>query len=66
MVLTESKVKIVCDIKGCNNISKYFIRLDKSANIADSLKLCPTCSATLLKLLQKKFEKKENTSGKNI
>lgn len=66
MVLNESKVNIVCDVKGCNDIARYFIRKDRSASMADSLKLCPTCAVTLLKILDKKLNKKENSIGKNI
>ena len=66
MVLSESKVKVVCDVKGCNNVAKYFIRKDKTSSMGDSLKLCPTCAVTLLKILEKKLIKKENSIGKDI
>lgn len=41
MKLSNDNKKIVCDIKGCNNIAKYKLVLDVGSN--DCLRLCEDC-----------------------
>ena len=61
MYLTQSKNDIVCDIYGCNNIARYFIRKKESCSELDSVKLCPECAKKLLKVLSNALKRgKEN------
>lgn len=62
MQLHKENVKIVCDVTGCGKIAKYFIKKDNNTSISDSLKLCPSCSKSLVKILNSAMKEKENQS----
>ena len=60
MELLKENVKIVCDVTGCGKIAEYFIKKDQTTSLSDSLKLCPDCAKSLVKILNKAFKVKEN------
>ena len=59
MQLIKYKANVVCDVLGCKNIARYFIKKDNQMPISDSLKLCPLCANMVIKLLNKAVEKGE-------
>lgn len=60
MILIKSKESVVCDMKGCGNIAKYFIKKNQTENDFDSLKLCGDCTKKIFKTLSGEFKGKEN------
>ncbi len=63
MELEKVKANVVCDIAGCTNVAKIFIKKDKNTLVYDSLKLCPKCAGGLFKLLAKASTYKEKKDG---
>lgn len=59
MELEKLNANVVCDIVGCNNVAKVFIKKDKTTLSYDSLKLCPHCAGGILKVLGKVILSKE-------
>ncbi len=59
MQLIKYKANVVCDVIGCNNVARYFVKKDDDMPIYDSLKLCPICASMVLKLLSKANAKGE-------
>ena len=59
MELENVKANVVCDIAGCGNVAKIFIKKDKNTLPYDSLKLCPCCASGVIKVLQKIIVNKE-------
>ena len=62
MIITRVNVPIVCDMGGCKNTAKYFIKKEEDSGNFDSLKLCDNCAEELLQLLKEKTQKKGNKS----
>ena len=65
MISEKSKVKIVCDMAGCNNEASYFIKKDSSESNYDSLKLCSDCAKELSKILNKTIKKEKSGEQKD-
>ena len=63
MELEKVKANVVCDIAGCNNVAKVFIKKDKATLSYDSLKLCPYCAGGIIKVLQKVMLNKEKNDA---
>lgn len=63
MKLENLKANVVCDIAGCTNVAKIFIKKDATTLPYDSLKLCPHCAGGLFKLLSTIASKKENKNA---
>lgn len=59
MIIEKTEKHIVCDMGGCKDEAKYFVKIDESSNSYYSLKLCENCAKELFKLLKKEFTKKE-------
>ncbi len=59
MQLIKYKANVVCDVVGCNNIARYFIKKSDEMPVYDSLKLCPVCANMIIKLLNKAVLKGE-------
>ncbi len=65
MIITEVNVPIVCDIGGCKNTAKYFIKKQVDSTNFYSLKLCENCARELSRLLNDKIsEKGKKSEGK--
>ena len=62
MTITETNVPIVCDMGGCKNTAKYFIKKQVDSNNFYSLKLCENCAKEMLELLNDKVSKKGKES----
>ena len=65
MKIIECKEKIVCDVKGCNNVSKYYLNKKQNNNLSDSIKLCEDCAKKLLIALSTLIKIKESKNDKN-
>ena len=65
MELENVQANVVCDIAGCNNVAKVFIKKDKATLSYDSLKLCPCCAGGIIKVLQKVMVIKEKKDADN-
>lgn len=65
MEIEKLKANVVCDIAGCTNVAKVFIKKDQATLPYDSLKLCPHCAGGLFKLLSKIVNSKEKKNGVN-
>ena len=62
MEIYESKSHIVCDMGGCRNETKYFIKNNINDSNYYSIKLCEECAKKLSKLLAKTLKNKEKGS----
>lgn len=60
MIITKCNGKIICDIKGCSNLSCYFVKKSEFSSDSDALKLCKTCAKSLSKGLNLALKDKEN------
>ena len=65
MELENLKANVVCDIAGCNNVAKIFVKKDKNTLSYDSLKLCPCCASGIMKALYKVAKNKEKKDADN-
>ena len=59
MIIVKTENSIVCDMGGCKNKAKYFIKIEEDSIAFDNLKLCENCAKELFKALKKEFAKKE-------
>ena len=59
MIIVKTENSIVCDMGGCKNKAKYFVKIEEDSIAFDSLKLCEDCAKNLYNLLKKEFGKKE-------
>ncbi len=64
MIINVSSKHIVCDMGGCKNKAKYFVKNKEGQTEYYSLKLCPECAKKLSAELTKTL-KKENGVEKN-
>lgn len=62
MIITEVNVPIVCDMGGCKNTAKYFIKKQVDSTDFYSLKLCENCAKEILQLLNSKINEKGKKS----
>ncbi len=62
MIITEVNVPIVCDMGGCKNTAKYFIKKQLDSTDFYSLKLCENCAKEILQLLNSKINEKGKKS----
>lgn len=62
MIITDVNVPIVCDMGGCKNIAKYFIKKQVDSTNFYSLKLCENCAREIRELLNDKISDKGNKS----
>ena len=60
MEIVECKNHIVCDMGGCRNQAKYFIKNGDSVSDYYAIKLCEDCAKKLYKLLSKTLKNKES------
>lgn len=65
MIIVETKTPIVCDMAGCKNTAKYFVKKEEGSNAFYSLKLCEDCAKELFTALKKEFKKGVKDSDKN-
>lgn len=64
MIINVSNKHIVCDMGGCKNKAKYFVKNKEGQTEYYSLKLCPECAKKLSAELTKTL-KKEKSVEKN-
>ena len=59
MKLFKCNDKITCDIKGCSNLSQYYVKKEENCSDSDALKICKDCAKKLYKSLEKVLKDKE-------
>ncbi len=60
MKVIKCKNKITCDIKGCSNLSHFYIKKDEFSSDSDALKICKNCAKNLKKSLETALKEKES------
>lgn len=60
MKITKCNVPITCDVKGCSNLTEFYVKKDELSSDSDALKLCKNCAKSLLKSLEKALKTKES------
>lgn len=59
MIINVSTKHIVCDMGGCKNKAKYFVKNKEGQTEYYSLKLCPECAKKLSAELTKTLKKEK-------
>ena len=59
MIINVSSKHIVCDMGGCKNKAKYFVKNKEGQTEYYSLKLCPECAKKLSAELTKTLKKEK-------
>ena len=59
MIVNVSNKPIVCDMGGCKNKARYFVKKKEGQTEYYSLKLCPECAKKLSAELTKTFKKEK-------
>ncbi|MBE5743479.1 MAG: hypothetical protein E7358_02045 [Clostridiales bacterium] len=62
MILKKVNTPIVCDMGGCKNTAKYFIKKQVDESNFDSLKLCEKCAEEIYEVLKEETVKKGKKS----
>ena len=60
MKITKCKNQITCDIKGCSNLTVFYVKKDEYSSDSDALKLCKNCAKSLKKELENALKDKES------
>ena len=57
MKIVKNDVKIVCDVKGCNNLASYKLILDVGG--CDQMRLCESCLKSFYAEAKKSIDKEK-------
>lgn len=60
MKICKCNNQITCDIKGCSNLTAFYVKKDELSSDSDALKICKNCAKSLLKTLEKAIKDKES------
>ena len=65
MKISTTKMKIRCEMVGCNNLADVFIIKSEKCYDKDAIKLCDKCAKELYSSLKKHYSKKGANNGES-